>query len=377
MELICTRFDPYPGASEEVLLQNLKNCYQRLDDILDEYYAMLISFVRDCKLRISNFEDLPESSLIELKILNTLDLRIFDDEYDGETDFKVHSTFTRRAKSGNCIFGGSSIYQSSLFTERIKFRTEFRSGPGGDWSPENVLPFLKSPDPNRMMVKVIAVQPYPRGGFGIFASKDIAADDLVLVETHMFSFNGDRSGKELCHHGHRKISTVCACEPCQEVYCSDDCRTYAAWTYHASICGTNYKALKAMVMQSDDLGYSDVQRCCRGSLRGVRTPVLSRITDVDVLSESMLTEFEDRSVGNVITISPEMLNNLGAIALCFQVGSGSIKTRIAPQEFSCKCFITSKAVAKGEELTVAYADLTHLDPRNKQEVLKVTYGFEC
>ena len=42
-----------------------------------------------------------------------------------------------------------------------------------------------------------------------------------------------------------------------------------------------------------------------------------------------------------------------------------------------KAFYSVKAIAKGEELSISYADLSHLDPLEKQSILKSSYGFEC
>jgi hypothetical protein len=425
----------------------------------------VISFFKTF-FQTENFEDLPESCLLDLKNLSTLDLSIFD-KYDGETDFKnwlmalkttalilvelkeeIASLKTRSIKIVSARKALSSEMTADLINMRMsvrksRSRTEFRSGPGGDRSPEHLLPFLKSLDPNRPMVKMIAVQPHPRGGYGIFALENIPAEELVLVENPMFSFNDDHTGKELCHHCHRKITTVCACQRCQEVYCSDDCRKYASMTYHTPICGTNYKAMEAMVMKSSKTslarGWCTMIKMIgaaamlpRKSPERPNTPldipglaVLSRCTDVEALSESMVTEFEDESIGNVMSTTVKMLNHLGAIALDnpaldlvtiktlydilrangFHVGSGSkdsnrasgiflwasffnhdcepntyyLDTSIMGDKFSPagKIFCTNKAVAKGEELTIAYADMAHLDPLYKQQILRGTYGFEC
>ena len=414
-------------------------------------------------LQTKNFEDLPESCSLELEALSTLDLSIFD-KYDGGTDFKnwlvalkttalalvelKANIASSEVQSINVISARKGLTPEltkdmRMSARKSRSRTEFRSGPGGDRSPENMLQFLESPEHYPLVANMIAVQPHPRGGYGIFALEDIPADEPVLIENPMFSFNDDRSGKELCHHCHRKISTVCACEQCQEVYCSDECRAYAAMTYHAPICGTNYKALEAMVMKTSKTSLARgwcvmikmigaAAMLPRKSPGRPNTPldipglaVLSRCTDVETLSESMVTEFEDESIGNVISTAPYFLHHLGAIALnnpaldlvtiktlsdvmrvnCFQVGSGSedsdcalgiflwgsffnhdcepntshgdpsvLHDRFSP---ASKFFFTTKAVAKGEELTVQYADLTHIDPSYKQQILKATYGFTC
>ena len=415
-------------------------------------------------MQTENFDDLPESCLLDLKALSTLDLSILD-KYDGGFDFKswlmavkttalalvelkreIADLKTKNIQVVSSRKGLGSEMTASLVgmmmsRRKSRFRTEFRSGLGGDRSPERVLSLLQAPDPNRPMVKMIAVQPHPRGGYGIFALEDLPAEELVLVEYPMFSFNDDRTGKTLCHHCHRKISTVCACAKCQEVYCSDECRTYAARTYHTPICGTDYKAMEAMVMKSSKTslarGWCTMAKMIgaaamlpRKSPNRPNTPldipglaVLSRCTDVDALSESMLTEFEDETIGTVINTAPKLLNNLGAITLrnpaldlvamktlydtmrtnAFNVGSGNKESDRASgiflwasffnhdcepntyhldtihDEFSPagKFFCTNRAVAKGEELTIAYADLAHLEPLHKQMILKGQYGFEC
>ena len=433
--------------------------------IPDVVKSLLVTFSK-----IENFQDLPESSWLELATLSTLDLNEFHiDEHDKGDDFKswlvalqttslallglraeLASTENKTTKvvSSRKELGveytAGDMYTMRLELRKSRFRTEFRSCPaGGDRSPEHVLSVLESPDSKKpFVVSKIRVQPHPRGGFGIFATEDIPANEVVLVEHPLFSFNDDSTGKALCHHCHRTITTACACERCQEVYCSDQCRKYAASTYHTPICGTNYKAFEATIMEDSKTslgrGWCVMVKMIgaaamlpRKSPGRPNTPldipalsVLSRCTDVAELSESMRTESE-QSIVNVLSIAPMLFNHLGAIAfdnpaldfVCiqtlfdtiransFQVGCGGHNSYLAHGIFlwgsffnhACepntryldastlsdafspagKAFYSAKAIAKGEELSISYADLSHLDPPEKKWILKSTYGFEC
>lgn len=422
-------------------------------------------------LELKNFEDLSEFSWIELEALNTLERSVLDEipfeKFERGENLKswiVALKTTSRAllelradlasiegktvkivssrKELNSEFTGD-MRKMKLSERRSRLRTEFRSGPGGDRSPEYVLSVLESPDTKRpLIINKIRVQPHPRGGFGIFATEDISANEVVLVEYPLFSFNDDRSGKALCHHCHRTIATVCACERCQEVYCSRQCRQYAASTYHTPLCGTKYKAFEDIIMKGSKTSLGRAW-CVMTKMIGAaammprkspgrpNTPldipslaVLSRRTDVHELSESMVTEFKE-SIINVMSVSPSMFNHLGDIAFgnpaldlvsiqtlfnimranSFIVGSGDedaclahgiflwssffnhacepntvfLDTSMMGEMFSPagKAFCTEKAVAAGEELSISYADLSHLNPSEKRSLLMDTYGFEC
>ena len=301
----------------------------------DVVISLLVKF-----LNIENFQDLSESSWLELATLSTLDLSSLDeihmDEYDKGGDFKswlvalqttslallqLRADLASMAnKTVNIVssrkelgaeYTAGDIQKMRISERKSRFRTEFRSCPGGDRSPEHVLSVLESPDSKKpFVVSKIRVQPHPRGGFGIFATEEISANEVVLVEHPLFSFNDDSTGKALCHHCHRTITTACACERCQEVYCSERCRKYAASTYHTPICGTNYKAFEATIMKNSKTslgrGWCVMVKMIgaaamlpRKSPGRPNTPldipalsVLSRCTDVFELSESMRTESE-------------------------------------------------------------------------------------
>lgn len=226
--VLCAIGDPVQA------MQTLSNGLLDFKGVSSTFPDIVIPFFTTF-LDTERFEDLPESGSLQLKTLSTLDLN----KYDGRTDFKnwlaalkttalalielqadIASMRTRSIKvvssrkDLSSEMATNTLIDMRMRIRKSRFRTEFRSGPGGDRFPEHVQSVLRSPDPNRLLVQKIIVQPHPRGGYGIFATEDIPAETLVLVENPMFSFNDDRSGKELCHHCHRKIVTVCACERC-------------------------------------------------------------------------------------------------------------------------------------------------------------------
>ena len=123
-----------------------------------------------------------------------------------------------------------NAYGTSHLRRHIRHDTERR--------PDYVLEVLANQSTfifNGAQVRVNA----EKGGFGIFATRDIAKDEVVLTETPYVSYieNIDRSR---CSHCAKLLESTVRCT-CGEVYCSNQCRHRASVEYHAALCNTSYR----------------------------------------------------------------------------------------------------------------------------------------
>ena len=273
-----------------------------------------------------------------------------------------------------------------------------------------------------------------KGGFGIFATRDIAKDEVVLIEMPYVSYieNIDRSK---CSHCAKLLESRVLCS-CGEVYCSNQCREKASVEYHAALCNTSYRQIETFLQQhgrtSSSRQINMVARLlARASIekpsdKKYSSPldlapihILHRTTDMNSLAD-----LEDRTyhlnvrqpVMQYISIDELFCNNIPALyrqsnprihmdtivqtshallANAFRVDDSvyNIVLLIAGSFFNHDCnpntqvttmpttgntvyFKTKKNVEEGEELTVAY-----VNPNEEYEMrsakLWASYGFKC
>jgi hypothetical protein len=120
------------------------------------------------------------------------------------------------------------------------WRQPARDGPGGARSPEVLLPRIAALLPAGSPV-AIRVGP---SGFGVFATRDIARGEQVMVDSLVVAAHADRSR---CHHCMADDAAVRCASPCRLLFCSPACQEAARALYHAPLCGADTSELDAQV----------------------------------------------------------------------------------------------------------------------------------
>lgn len=85
---------------------------------------------------------------------------------------------------------------------------------------------------------------------GVFAKEDIKPGEIVLDERSFLTANNklqdalcDACSKELPEVGSPEWQESSACDECEVVFCSEDCRHNAFDAYHSAICGKDVEAI--------------------------------------------------------------------------------------------------------------------------------------
>ena len=118
---------------------------------------------------------------------------------------------------------GSDFYRKNLgVCETSLIRRHIRHD--GERRPDYVLEVLSNQSTFVFIGAQVRVNA-EKGGFGIFATRNIAKDEVVLTETPYVSYieNIDRSK---CSHSARRLDSQVLCS-CGEIYCSNQCRCIA------------------------------------------------------------------------------------------------------------------------------------------------------
>ena len=138
---------------------------------------------------------------------------------------------------------GSDFYRRNLggldtsrFRRYIRHETERR--------PDYVLNVLSNQSSFTFNGAQIRVNE-EKGGFGIFATRDIAKDEIVLTETPYVSY-ADNASRSRCSHCTKPTKNGVLCS-CGEVYCSEQCRQKASVEYHAALCNTSYRKIEEKI----------------------------------------------------------------------------------------------------------------------------------
>ena len=273
-----------------------------------------------------------------------------------------------------------------------------------------------------------------KGGFGIFATRNIAKDEVVLTETPYVSYieNIDRSR---CSHCAKRLESRVLCS-CGEVYCSNQCRHRASVEYHAALCNTSYRQIETFLQQhgrtSSSRQINMVARLlARASIekpsdKKYSSPldlapihILHRTTDVNSLADLEDSTYNmniPQPIENYLLIDFLYTENIPSLyrqsnpridmdiivqtsrvllANTYRVDGSDVNLAVllAGSFFNHDCnpnaelttkpstgntayFKTKRDVQEGEELTVSYVDP---DEENQMRSLKLLgfYGFRC
>ena len=272
-----------------------------------------------------------------------------------------------------------------------------------------------------------------KGGFGIFATRDIAKDEVVLTETPYVSYieNTDRSR---CSHCAKRLDSQVLCT-CGEIYCSNQCRHRASVEYHAALCNTSYRIIeknvrensrrpssrrvnmmarllaRASIEKPSDKRYSSpldlapihilhrpIDMNSLADLEdysfpfNIRQPVTSFISVDEEYCDNIPLLYRQSNprihmdtivqttyalIGNAYQVDDSITNLILLIAGSFFNHDCNPNTELTtkPSTGNTAYFKTKRDVKEGEELTVAY-----VDPNAEYEMrsLKLLgYGFQC
>ena len=273
-----------------------------------------------------------------------------------------------------------------------------------------------------------------KGGFGIFATRNIAKDEVVLTETPYVSYieNIDRSR---CSHCAKRLESRVLCS-CGEVYCSNQCRDKASVEYHAALCNTSYRQIEKNLQESSRHSSSRrvnmvARLLARASIEKPSDKKYSSPLDlapIHILHRTIdmnsLADLEDYSfpfnirqpVTSYVNLDTAYVDNIPLLYKCYNprihmdtivqtsmtLGSNAylvddsvfnIVLLIAGSFFNHDCnpntelttkpstgntayFKTKRDVKEGEELTVAYVD-PNAEYEMRSMKLWATYGFHC